>query len=310
MEQVLDIGLVITTLRLTTPLLLAALGGLLCERSGVINIGLEGMMLVGALGAALGSYYTGNPWVGLIVAMLAGGALGGLHAYLSVRWSADQVLSSLSMNILAIGATGFLLQALFRQGGNTPEVPALPDLTIPILSGIPILGRIVSGQNFLVYVAMSLPFIVHVFLHRTPWGIWVKAAGEHPRAVETFGLNVLAVRYLAVTAGGVLAGLGGAYLSIGQMRLFSENMTSGRGFIAVAAVIFGKWQPLGVLAATLAFALFDALQLTLQITIGNIIPKEVFLSLPYIVTLIVLTGVVGKAISPASVGQPYEREGR
>lgn len=306
---ILDAALLTSALRLSTPLILAAQGGLIAERSGILNLGLEGMMLSGAFAGVIVTHFTGSPWLGLLAAIVVGGLVGLFHGYLSIRWRANQVLSGLAMTQLALGLTGFLLQVFFKHGGNSPSVQKLPAWQIPGLASIPFVGQILSGHNLLVYLALLLPFAIHIGLHRTPWGIWLKAAGEHPRALETFGIQVTSVRYIAVFISGALAGLGGAYLSLGQMALFSENMTAGRGFIAVAAVIFGKWQPTGVMLAAILFGFLDALQLNLQIS-GIGIPKEIFLSLPYVVTVLVLAGLVGKAKGPASVGQPYEREGR
>ena len=310
-QSAFDLALLSSTLRVSIPLILAAMGGLLSERSGVLNIGLEGMMLVGALLAALGAHYSGSPWVGLLTAALAGGAMGLIHAYICVTWQGDQGISGLALFLFSVGFTGFLLQILFRHGGETPRVQTLPVVRLDFLKSVRVLDKVFNRQPALVFVGLLLPFLLHFLLYRTHWGSWIRAAGENPRALEVVGISPAVVRYVCVVAGGMLAGVGGAYLSISQMSLFIEGMTAGRGFIALSAIIFGNWKPLGAFLAALFFGLMDALQLSLQITVPDRqIPRELFMALPYLLTVAALAGFVGRAVAPASLGRPYKKESR
>ncbi|MCL5055288.1 MAG: ABC transporter permease [Firmicutes bacterium] len=289
--NILSVGrdFIATTFRLSTPIIFAALGGVISERSGVVNIGLEGMMLLGAFGATVGTYYTHNPFIGLLTGALAGGLAAALHALLSIHFKADQIVSGVAINMLALGATNYLLLLLFQTAGNSPAV-----LTIP--------WKIFAAS------ALILPFVLHYFLYRTPVGLRIRAVGEHPKAADTAGINVFFVRYCCVIISGILAGIGGAYLSISLLNRFTRDMSAGTGFIALAAVIFGKWTPIGALGAGLFFGLAYALQFILPgiLPHGMKIPPEFFNSLPYLLTMIVLVGAIGKAIPPASDGIPYD----
>jgi len=310
-QSVFDITLLSTTSRVSVPLIFASLGGLLSERSGVLNLGVEGMMLVGACLAALGSHFSGSPWIGLLAALAAGAVMGLIHSYISVTWQGDQGISGLALFILSVGVTGFLLQVLFHHGGDTPRVATLPVVQLDFLKAIPVLDRLFNRQPALVYVSFLLPFVVHFFFYHTHWGSWVRATGDNPRALAVVGVSPIVVRYLSVVSGGMLAAMGGAYLSISQMSLFTEQMTAGRGFIALSAIIFGNWKPIWTFVAALFFGFMDAMQLTLQITVPDrIIPRQIFMALPYLLTVAVLAGFVAKAVPPASIGQPYEKEGR
>ena len=251
-------------LRMATPLIFAALGGIFSERSGVVNIALEGMMLTGAFTAMFVTYHTGMPWVGVLGAMLAGGLIGLIHAIFCVRYRANQVVTGTAINIFAGGLTVFLLRFFFGTAGTSPSVTTIPDITLPVLSSIPWIDRILGRQNPLVYLALVAVVVVHIVIYKTPWGLRLRAVGEHPRAADTVGVNVFKMRYISVVISGALAGLGGTYLSIAHLSRFSEGMTAGRGFIALAAVIFGKWTPLGALGACLFFGYADALQMRLQ----------------------------------------------
>jgi len=288
------------------PILLAALGGVLSERSGVVNIGLEGMMRFGAFFAIAGGLWTGSPWMGVGAAMLAGAVAGLLHAYVSIRWRADQVVSGVALNLLALGSVTFLLEASFNTVGTSPPVE---HKLATVLAGVPVLG----GHSVLTWVAVVLPFAMHFFLERTVGGLRVRAVGEHPRAAATLGISVTRVRYLCVVGSGALAGLGGAALSLALLGHFDNHMPSGQGFMALAAMVFGKWTPLGAAAAAVFFAAADALQITLTSSlpgITEVIPKGFFLALPYLLTLLVLAGFVGRARPPAADGVPYDPEGR
>ena len=312
--SILTVALFASTVRAATPLILAALGGIFSERTGVVNIALEGIMLAGAFFAVLGSYIASNmglgptisPWVGVLAAVVFGVLISAIHAVVSIRFKADQIVSGVAINILALGLTGFLLQFVFNTSGNSPSVPSLPAVPIPLLASIPIVGDIFFNQPPLVYVAyIAIPLTAFV-LFRTPLGLRMRSVGEHPKAADTVGVNVFKLRYLGVLLSGVLAGLAGAYLSIGQLNIFSENMTNGRGYIALAAVIFGKWNPWGALGACLLFGFADAIQISLQ-SAGVNIPSEFLLMLPYVLTLIALAGFIGRSIPPAAVGEPYEK---
>ncbi len=292
-------------LRMATPLIFASMGGILSERSGIINIGLEGMMLTGAFMGMLVTFYTANPWVGLIGALLSGGVVGLVHAVATVRYKVDQVVSGTAINIFAGGFTVFMLRTVFDVAGTSPAVERIPTVAVPLLRRIPFIGDILGHQNPVVYLALILVVAVHLFLFHTVWGLRLRAVGEHPRAADTVGINVFRARYLAVIASGALAGLGGAYLSIAHLSRFGDGMTAGRGFIALAAMIFGKWTPFGALGASILFGFADAVQMRLQ-EVG--IPRHFVLMLPYILTMVALAGFIGRATPPKSIGKPYEKE--
>jgi simple sugar transport system permease protein len=294
--------------------MLAALGGIFSERSGIVNIALEGIMLIGAFFAMMISYYASklgmsplmSALLGMMGAIIFGFLVSMIHAVVSIRFRADQVVSGVAINILALGLTGFLLQLLFNTSGNSPSVPSLSAMPIPILSDIPIIGDIFFNQSIIVYIAMVAVPISSFVLFRTPLGLRLRSVGEHPKAADTVGINVFKLRYLGVGLSGLLAGLAGAYLSIGQLNIFTENMTNGRGYIALAAVIFGKWNPWGALGACLLFGFSDALQISLQ-NAGVNIPSDFLLMLPYVLTLIALAGFIGRSRPPAASGTPYEK---
>ncbi len=290
-------------LRFATPLLFAALGGLLSERSGVVNIGLEGMMLMGAFFAAWAAARSGSWVVGLAVGAAAGGALALVHAFFSITLRADQIVSGFALNFLALGITGYLYIDLFGAEG-TPELPRVPELSLP-LEWIPFLGDVVSDLNLLVWLALGTALAVWVVVFRTPLGLRLRSVGENPRAADTAGLSVTRIRYAAVVASGVLAAIGGAYLSIAFVGSFTQNMTAGRGFLALAALIFGRWLPGGALLACLLFGFASALAQRLPVFSES--TATLFQALPYVVTLIAVAGFVGRAVAPAALGRPYER---
>ncbi len=312
--SILSVSLFAATIRAATPLALAALGGIFSERSGVVNIALEGIMLIGAFFAMLVSFYGAQSGLPPLVSAIAG-AVGAIvfgflvsmiHAVVSIRFRADQVVSGVAINILALGLTGFLLQLIFQTSGNSPSVPNLSAAPIPGLATIPVVGAIFFNQPPIVYLALIAVPVSAFVLFRTPLGLRLRAVGEHPKAADTVGINVFQLRYLGVGLSGVLAGLGGAYLSIGQLNIFTEGMTNGRGFIALAAVIFGKWNPWGALGACLLFGFADAVQISLQ-NAGVRIPSDFLLMLPYILTLVALAGFIGRSTPPAADGVPYEK---
>jgi ABC-type uncharacterized transport system permease subunit len=291
---------------MATPIGLAAMGGVLSERSGVLNIGLEGMMLTGALAGAMGSHFLGGPWMGTLAALVAGAALGVVLAYLTVTLGANQIVTGVGINLFALGFTTFVERVVLRPAG-IEAVPSFAQLAAPGLRAIPLLGPLLTNLTPLVLVAIVIAPILAVFLYRTPWGLALRATGEAPRAVDTAGVSVFLVRYIAVAASGALAGMGGAFLSLGQLNLFSENMTAGRGFIALAAVILGKWNPVGALAAAFLFGAAEALQLFVQ-SYGLGVPYQIPTMLPYVLALAVLAGFVSRAIPPAAEGIPYQQE--
>lgn len=293
-------------IRSATPILITAVGEIYVERSGVYNIGLEGIMLCGALAGFMASFYTQSAWIGVMVGAIAGGALSLVHAFACIFLFVDQIVSGLAINIFALGLTSYIFKFFAGKGTLPPRIAGLEVIEIPLLSKLPMLGEIVFSHNALVYMAFALVPISWWIIFRTRPGLHLRATGENPEAVETAGLHVKRIRFLCVFVGGLFAGLGGAYLSVAQLTVFTENMIGGRGFIALAAVIFGKWNPLGALGGALLFGLADAAQLRLQ-ALGFRIPNEVFLMLPYVLTIVVLTKIVGRTNPPEALGVPYRK---
>jgi simple sugar transport system permease protein len=306
-----------SALRMATPLALAAIGGTICERSGVVNIALEGIMLTGAFFATVMTLMTGNPWLGVLAGILSGVAVSAIHAFASINLRSDQVVSGTAINILALGVTGFLMESLYGHPGTTdPSAMLKPvfkfastydgDFLATVWNWI---NTVFFSHTPIVYIAIIIAIVAQWTMYKTRWGLHLRALGEHPRAVDTVGVNVFRGRWIAVLMSGGLAGLAGANLTLEQVGSFTENMTNGRGFIALAANIFGRWTPVGSYLASLLFGFADALQIKLQIFRGEInIPPQFFLMLPYVLTVVVLAGVIGRAVGPAAVGKPYEKE--
>lgn len=306
-------SMLVVTLPAATPLILGGLSGLFSERSGVVNIAIEGMMLSAAFFGFVIGVYTHNLAIALLAALAIGAAMAALHALLSIQFLVNQIISGTVINILAIGLTGFLDRKLFPTGAPGGQ-STLPALYIPVLSDIPFVGRVFFSQGLIVYLAFALVGLAHFVLFYTPWGLRIRAVGEHPLAADTVGVSVYRVRYFSVLTAGLLAGLGGAYFTLQSIPQFQPLMTNGRGFIALAALIFGKWTPFGVLGASLLFAIAETIPSTLQIQgfrdiAGVPIPYQILGLLPYVLTILVLAGAVGRAIPPAAVGIPYVKKG-
>lgn len=308
LARILNPGIVDQTLRITTPILFAALGGCLNERSGVINIGLEGIMILGAFAAAVGSYFYGA-WIGILFGITVGGIMGFVHAFMSVTVKANQIISATAINIFALGFPNIIIPVLWTgYHSMTPVVPVIKDINIPVIANIPVIGKMFGHLSPIVYIALLFVPAVHFFLFKTKIGLRIRAVGEHPKAADTVGVDVARMRYIAVTLSGALAGFGGAFLSIAYQSQFSQAMTAGRGFIGLAAMIFGRWKPVGALVACLIFGLADAFQASAQAA-GVSIPSDLLLSLPYVLTLVALAGLIGKkAVGPAANRKPYIKD--
>jgi len=306
LSQLDPVSLLSITLVTATPLTLAALGGMMCERSGVVNIALEGIMLTGAFVGYAAAFATHNLWLGILAAIVAGMLIASLHAVLSINFLVDQIVSGTVINILAVGITGVFYRN-FIESQNTAGPGTLPQWNIPLLSQIPVLGPIFFQNQFVTYAMLALIVIVHFTLFHTVWGLRSRACGEHPLAAETAGINVYFVRYVNVIASGALAGLGGAYFSLQQIGNFLPGMTGGRGFIGLAAMIFGHWTPVGAFLASLLFAGSDQVGSRLQSVFHVPIPLQFLGMLPYVLTIVVVAGAMGRAIAPAAVGRPYKK---
>jgi simple sugar transport system permease protein len=290
MKDIFTFAILFSTVRLATPLLLAALGGLFSERSGVINIALEGMMLAGAFTSATVTHYAGNPWIGLLAGITAGCLIALIHAVACIHFDADQVVTGTAINILMLGVPTLLSGALFETTGSTPQ-----------------LARASLIPNTPIVIAFGLVPVVWYLLYRTPFGLRLRAAGENPEAADTAGVSVVRIRYAGVLLSGVLAAIGGAYLSVGQSSLFTRNMAAGRGFIALAALIFGKWRPVQTMFACLLFGFAEAASIQMQGVIPHV-RVEYIQIIPYILTMVVLAGFIGASRAPRALGQPYEKE--
>jgi simple sugar transport system permease protein len=306
LSQKMSIDFLSTGVRLSIPLVYAALGGVLCERCGVFNIALEGIILAGAFGAAVGAFFLNAPAGGLLGGMLCGLIAGFLLAALSISLRVNQIVSGIAINLLIVGLTAFLSRVVFHGHASTLHLPGFKVFPIPLLSSIPIMGPVLFAQDMLVYLMYVLVALFYLLIFFTKWGLHIRAVGENPAAADTAGISVTLVRYLCVMAGGALASLAGCYLVLSQVFLFSEHMSAGKGFIALAAIALGRWNPVGALLACLLFGLCDALQLRLQFANPNV-PYQIFVVLPYIASILALIGVIGRVTPPGSVGIPYKR---
>jgi general nucleoside transport system permease protein len=299
-------SLIGSTLVWATPLAYAAVGGMINERSGVVNIGLEGMMLAGAFFGCLGADKFGSWEMGVLTAAVAGGGFALLHAFFAIHLRADQIVGGTAINFLALGVTGYFFIQVYGANGTPGDLPRVPDANIPGLKQHTFFGDAIGHLNYMIWASFALLIVAQIVIFHTPIGLRLRAVGEHPRAADTVGISVYKTRYLAVVTSGILAALGGAYLSIGYVGSFGENMTAGRGFIALAAVIFGNWRPFGAYAAAILFGASTAL--SFRLAVYSDAASVLFQALPYVLTLIAVAGVIGRSIPPAAVGRPYAKQ--
>jgi ABC-type uncharacterized transport system permease subunit len=306
LTQVWNASLIAQMLVFATPLTFAAIGGMFSERSGVVNIGLEGMMLMGAFWGIWGADKTGS-WVwGVMIAAVSGGLLALVHAFFAIHLRADQIVGGVAVNFLALGITGYFFVQLYHGENVPPGISQIPDLHLTKDSNHSFFGNSFGSLNYMIWAAILLVPLSYIVMFKTPIGLRIRACGEHPRAADTVGINVYLVRYASVVLSGILAALGGAFLTVGYLNTFNENVTAGRGFIALAALIFGNWRPFGAFGAALLFGLTTALGFQLQTYSESASP--LFFALPYVLTLIAVAGVIGRTIPPAAVGRPYKKQ--
>ena len=301
-------GMLVSSVVRATPIGLAALSGIYSERSGVVNIGIEGMILVGAFVSVIFASITDNMFIGVLGGMIAGTIMASLHAVLSIKYRINQIVSGTGIIILSLGITSYVHRAILEKSTelNSPG-PAIEALSIPLLWKIPVIGPILFNQSPIIYTLFALLIVTHILMYNTRWGLRIRAVGEHPKAADTLGINVFRIRYISVLVSGAIAGLAGAYMSIGAAGRFNEGMSAGKGFLGLAAMIFGNWNPGGAYVGALIFGFFDSWQEKLSILqVG--VPPEILGMAPYIATMIVLAGFVGRARMPAADGTPYEKQ--
>jgi general nucleoside transport system permease protein len=306
LDQVFTASLIASMLVFATPLTFAAIGGMFSERSGVVNIGLEGMMLMGAFWGIWGADKTGSWFLGVLIAMASGGLLALVHAFFAIQLRADQIVGGTAVNFLALGITGYFFVQLYH-GENVPTgISQIPDVNLAKSSSHSFLASSFGHLNLMIWIAIALVPLSYVVMFKTPIGLRIRACGEHPRAADTVGINVYVVRYASVVLSGMLAAMGGAYLTVGYLNTYNENVTAGRGFIALAALIFGNWRPFGAFGAALLFGFSTALAFRLPVYSAN--AATLFQALPYVLTLIAVAGVIGRTVPPAAVGRPYKKQ--
>jgi general nucleoside transport system permease protein len=307
--DIINVGLFAAALRFATPLVYASLGGVFSERAGIVNVGLEGMMLMGAFSGVFTSFYTGNAWLGVLSAVFTGGLFGILHGVITVKFAGNQIVSGTGINLFALGFTAYMSQTIWGSRGASVHVRSIPVISLEFLkNAIPRIGSDLDtlfSQSPLVYLMFVVVIISYIILFKTPLGLRIRAVGEHPAAADTAGINVYRTKYICLVASGMLAGLGGVFLSLGIFDTYVVNMTNGQGFVALAAMILGRWKPFGAFAASFMFGLLYALQIGLQST--NLLPSQIALAIPYILTVIVLAGFVRKAKAPSDY-KPYEKD--
>jgi general nucleoside transport system permease protein len=300
-------GMLTSAVLLAVPITLGAFSGILSERAGVINIAIEGMMLMGSMiGAVIGSV-ANNPWIGLVGALLSGLILSAIHAVLSIKYKINQIISGTVINIFSAGMTAFISQKYLQADQALNNPPLFTRIPIPGLANIPLLGPMFFNTNVFVYLMFILLVVIQVALFSTRWGLRLRSVGEHPRAADTLGINVIRTRYIAVLLSGLVAGLAGGFFTLGSVGRFNEGMTAGKGFIGLAAMIFGNWRPMGALGAGFLFGFADAIGSKLLL-LGSAIPPQIMSTAPYVITMIVLAGFIGKGDVPAADGEPYDKE--
>lgn len=300
-------GVLSSALSMAVPIILGGFCGILCERSGVVNVAIEGMMLMGAmLGSVVGSV-TNNIWLGLAAAMLGGALLATVHAWLSIKYKVNQIVSGTVINIFSTGMTSYISSMYLQKYQFLNKTPRFPNVSIPLLADIPFIGPILFNNSLFVYGMFLLLIALQFGLFKTRWGLRLRSVGEHPKAADTLGINVYKTRYMAVILGGLIAGFAGAYFSLGSVGRFDEGMTAGKGFIGLAAMIFGNWNPFSTMLAGILFGFADSMSSSVSI-LGSPIPGQFINMLPYVVTMVVLAGLVGRSTGPAASGTPYEKE--
>jgi simple sugar transport system permease protein len=305
LETTFYIALLAAAVRMAAPLIFTSIGETVCEHAGVVNVGLEGTMLIGAWAAFMGMYYSGSGLVGVGSAIVGGMIITAVLGYICITRGANQIISGIVVTIFAVGFTSLMYRQMFR--GAPPSVESFAPYPIPLLSDLPVLGRILFQHTLLVYAAFLTVPLAYILIYRTQFGLCLRAAGELPAAVDTAGVNVQAIRYAGILICGALAGLGGAALSIGQLNQFTDNLTAGRGYLALAIVLLGRWDPFKVLLGALFFAAADAMQLRLQV-LGFVIPKEVLGMIPYVLAITAMAIFVRQLRMPAAMARPYGRE--
>lgn len=310
LDQILQVGFLAAILRIATPLIFATLGEMLSERAGVLNLGIEGIMLVSAMTGFSAAYYSGSLWIGVAAAMMTGAALGFLHAVLTVALGLSQHVTGIGLTLFSTGLAYFFFRLIFGQQSTPPSIKGFAPVPVPGLSDIPVLGPAVFNQFALVYMAILAVPLAAFVLYRTPWGLALRMVGENPRAADSAGVDVISMRFQAVVLGGALMGVGGAFLSMAQFNAFTFGVISGRGWVAIALVVFGRWDPWRCAGAALLFAAIDALQLRLQATGLGHIPYEVFLILPFLLTIVAMALISRNAVAPAALLKPFRKEER
>jgi ABC-type uncharacterized transport system permease subunit len=310
LDQVLQVGFFAAILRIATPLIFATLGELISERAGVLNLGIEGIMLLSAMTGFTAAYFSGSLWLGILAAVATGAVMGALHAVFTVALGLSQHVSGIGVTLFSSGLAYFLYRLIFGQQSSPASITAFQTVPIPGLSGIPVIGPIFFNQFALVYLALLAVPVSAFILYRTPWGLALRMVGENPRAADSAGINVISRRFQAVILGGALMGVGGAFLTMAQFNAFTFGVISGRGWIAIALVVFGRWDPWRMAGAALLFAFVDALQLRLQASGLGHIPYEAFLMLPFLLTILAMALLSRNATAPAALLKPYRKEER
>jgi simple sugar transport system permease protein len=300
----LIVSLLSSTIRISTPLALSSIGEVLTERAGIVNLGLEGQILMGAFVAAVASHYTGNPYLGVLAALLVGALMGLIHVLFALKFHASQIVIGVANNIFALGFTTVGLVAIWSNRGKSDAVTGLPIIKIPFLDTIPVLGPILNNHTIIVYLMLAITVLSWLVLFRTNIGLRLRSIGENPKAAATVGINIERLQIWAVCTGGALSGMAGSYLSLSDLNLFSRNMSAGRGFIALAATILGNWNPFGALGASMIFGFLDAMQIRLQ---ASGFPSQFIQMIPYVLVIVLLAGVVRKVHAPAAAGKVYEK---